>query len=378
MRTTPAKLCSVGAAGFEPAIPRISVIRGTHVRAPPCTVFTIGLWELNLDGTQKLDADGEPIPTYDTPHVVTFARVWTGFDLQPWRGNLESANGAQSENYVDPLRLRANGMLDWNGNEVSWRDSFPKMDLYDGHLGDGYPVCNQLPRRHFLRKGARYSYLGRTPSAKLQYLRYTTEQGGTFLELRSSSALYLRLCDAGGGGPTSSRCRFPSDVELEEQIPCDSEDGTCSVDTVHVLKLVDANETVYYEYQRLPCVELTFTNATMQRLVQGRSCGKCTHRYTCADPADAVGGAPACCSSPSAYYSSPGGGNCKYQEESVTFSTAVARCAAVGKHVCYNFRQVNHAPCGYGQGNFVNQWVWQGHSCRGAQVRGARSPARRV
>ena len=27
----------VGAAGFEPAIPRINVIRGFHVRAPPCT-----------------------------------------------------------------------------------------------------------------------------------------------------------------------------------------------------------------------------------------------------------------------------------------------------------------------------------------------------
>ena len=28
-------------------------------------LFTIGLWELDLDGTPLLDAQGKPIPTYD-------------------------------------------------------------------------------------------------------------------------------------------------------------------------------------------------------------------------------------------------------------------------------------------------------------------------
>ncbi len=41
-------------------------------------LFTIGLWELNLDGTRKLDLQGEPIPTYGNPEITELARVFTG------------------------------------------------------------------------------------------------------------------------------------------------------------------------------------------------------------------------------------------------------------------------------------------------------------
>jgi uncharacterized protein (DUF1800 family) len=42
-------------------------------------LFSIGLWELNLDGTQLLDATSQPIPTYDQPTVEGFAHVFTGW-----------------------------------------------------------------------------------------------------------------------------------------------------------------------------------------------------------------------------------------------------------------------------------------------------------
>jgi uncharacterized protein (DUF1800 family) len=41
-------------------------------------LFTIGLWELNPDGTQKLDANKNPIPTYGNRDVEDLARVFTG------------------------------------------------------------------------------------------------------------------------------------------------------------------------------------------------------------------------------------------------------------------------------------------------------------
>lgn len=41
-------------------------------------LFTIGLYELNLDGSQKLDESGSPIPTYDHDDVANLARVFTG------------------------------------------------------------------------------------------------------------------------------------------------------------------------------------------------------------------------------------------------------------------------------------------------------------
>jgi uncharacterized protein (DUF1800 family) len=45
-------------------------------------LFSIGLWELNMDGTRKLDANGQPIPTYDSDDIEQLARVFTGLDLQ--------------------------------------------------------------------------------------------------------------------------------------------------------------------------------------------------------------------------------------------------------------------------------------------------------
>ena len=42
-------------------------------------LFSIGLWELNADGTRILDATGAPIPAYDQSTVEGFAHVFTGW-----------------------------------------------------------------------------------------------------------------------------------------------------------------------------------------------------------------------------------------------------------------------------------------------------------
>ena len=42
-------------------------------------LFTIGLYQLNDDGSQKLDATGQPIPTYSNNDVMGLAAVFTGF-----------------------------------------------------------------------------------------------------------------------------------------------------------------------------------------------------------------------------------------------------------------------------------------------------------
>jgi uncharacterized protein (DUF1800 family) len=42
-------------------------------------LFTIGLVELNLDGSVKTDGSGQPIPTYDQDIVQGFAHVYTGW-----------------------------------------------------------------------------------------------------------------------------------------------------------------------------------------------------------------------------------------------------------------------------------------------------------
>ncbi|MDA0707351.1 MAG: DUF1800 domain-containing protein [Proteobacteria bacterium] len=42
-------------------------------------LFSIGLFELNIDGSLQLDIDGDPIPTYSNEEIREFAKIFTGF-----------------------------------------------------------------------------------------------------------------------------------------------------------------------------------------------------------------------------------------------------------------------------------------------------------
>ncbi|MBI3867300.1 MAG: DUF1800 domain-containing protein [Verrucomicrobia bacterium] len=44
-------------------------------------LFTIGLWELQPDGSRKLDSQGQGIPTYDNRDITEMARVFTGLSF---------------------------------------------------------------------------------------------------------------------------------------------------------------------------------------------------------------------------------------------------------------------------------------------------------
>jgi uncharacterized protein (DUF1800 family) len=54
-------------------------------------LFSIGLVQLNLDGTVKRDSSGNTIPTYSQKEVENLARVFTGWASNPLQGNLDSA-----------------------------------------------------------------------------------------------------------------------------------------------------------------------------------------------------------------------------------------------------------------------------------------------
>ena len=52
-------------------------------------LFTIGLYQLNNDGSRKLDANGQPIETYTNTDVTNLARVFTGYDWD-FTGNVKT------------------------------------------------------------------------------------------------------------------------------------------------------------------------------------------------------------------------------------------------------------------------------------------------
>jgi len=139
-------------------------------------LFTIGLYKLNRNGTVMLDKTGAPIETYTTADIQSFARVWTGLDLRPSRGNVENAA------VTDPMRIiPAN------------HDSFPKQGLDGFHIGDEYPLCRDLPSRAFLRRGAKYRLLGTSPNPVML-------TNPSLFDLEVSSPLYKTICNANSNG----------------------------------------------------------------------------------------------------------------------------------------------------------------------------------
>ena len=65
-------------------------------------LFSIGLIEVNTDGSPKLSEGGYVTPTYDNDQIEAFARVWTGLDHGGARGNRESP----SASIVDPMVIK--------------------------------------------------------------------------------------------------------------------------------------------------------------------------------------------------------------------------------------------------------------------------------
>ena len=57
-------------------------------------LFTIGLWDLELDGSRKRDGSGNFIPTYNNGDITEMARVFTGF----WFGCHRWGNGGNEDN----------------------------------------------------------------------------------------------------------------------------------------------------------------------------------------------------------------------------------------------------------------------------------------
>ena len=91
-------------------------------------LFSTGLIKLNLDGTPQLDEEGNTILAYTNDEIMSFARIWTGFEYQQGRGNVEDSS--RNGNRHDPMKIRS-----------GWRDKFPKTDMTGGYIGDGFPLC---------------------------------------------------------------------------------------------------------------------------------------------------------------------------------------------------------------------------------------------
>lgn len=72
-------------------------------------LFSLGLYQLNLDGSYITDGAGRPLETYTNDNITEFARVFTGFtdasanNTGTGTGRADFPNAAQ--NYTEPMRM---------------------------------------------------------------------------------------------------------------------------------------------------------------------------------------------------------------------------------------------------------------------------------
>lgn len=287
-------------------------------------LFTVGLFKLNNDGTPKKDENGKTILSYTNNEIMEYARVWTGFEIPLERGNIESNWWG---NYVDVLRM-----------QPSWRDSLPKLGLDAFYIGDGLPLCADLPDKHFLKKGAAYILLGSVPKPKYHYEpdNWYQDQDTTRTALDvSSSELHARLCNK---DPNTGRCRFSSKVVLDEDVECYGVE--CMIQAP---RIVQVEPNVYYEYVRMPC-------AFQAYFAEGKVVSGSEGQLACGDGRAEVGSITCCQEGGGAYSPAP----LQFSGERATFTEAERRCAEAGATTC---REIINIECSGVCDGSLEYWI---------------------
>ncbi len=103
-------------------------------------LFSIGLWELNLDGSRKKDVNGNDIPTYDNSNITEFARVFTGLTYNPENPNNGTPWDSEEPGSIASIDDYLGADSAWMGIEMAqyepMHETGPKNLLY-GQSTDG-------------------------------------------------------------------------------------------------------------------------------------------------------------------------------------------------------------------------------------------------
>ncbi|MEZ5303935.1 MAG: DUF1800 family protein [Verrucomicrobiales bacterium] len=141
-------------------------------------LFSIGLWMLNPDGTRQLDAEGQPIPTYDNDDITEFARVFTGlafgganqnFGLWPrdftvpmgaWDAEHDLAPKSLLLGAATPARTASAG----NAGTATLADVNAAIDNLFNHPNTG-PFIGRLLIQRLVSSNPSPAYVGRVAAA---------------------------------------------------------------------------------------------------------------------------------------------------------------------------------------------------------------------
>jgi len=144
------------------AIPEENIHPDENYAREIMQLFSIGLYELNNDGTRKKDADGNFIPTYTNDQIKEMAKVFTGLgprELVPneWTDDPEFGIGVWITDMTKPMKMYEewhepgekhllNGYVIPAGNSGD-KDIQLAIDHLFNHPNVGPFICKQLIQR---------------------------------------------------------------------------------------------------------------------------------------------------------------------------------------------------------------------------------------
>jgi len=131
-------------------------------------LFSIGLLELNPDGTQQLDAGGAPIPTFDGATIEGFASVFTGWTYPPLPGatsrwtnpiNFDGTMAAFADQHQQGTKALLNGYT-VPANQTPAQDLANALDNIFDHPNVGPFISKQLIQ-HLVTSNPSPAYVAR-------------------------------------------------------------------------------------------------------------------------------------------------------------------------------------------------------------------------
>jgi len=136
-------------------------------------LFTIGLFELNSDGTQKKDGSGNPIPTYDNADIQEFAKIFTGLSYGPGQSGVAFFGNTNPVMYVpmqmfdafhDPGPKHLLNGVDVPAGQTGMQDIDAAVDDLFNHPNTG-PFIGRLLIQRLVTSNPSPAYIARVAAA---------------------------------------------------------------------------------------------------------------------------------------------------------------------------------------------------------------------
>jgi uncharacterized protein (DUF1800 family) len=177
-------------------------------------LFSIGLYQLNPDGSQMLDGTGAPIPTYDQSVIEGFSSVFTGWTYAPLAGatsnwtnpiNYDGVMVAFDGHHEPGTKLLLNG-LTLPAGQTSAQDLQMALDAIFNHPNVGPFIGKQLIQ-HLVTSNPSPAYIARVSAV------FADNGGGVRGDLGAVVKAILTDPEARGDAPAAAnfgRLREPA------------------------------------------------------------------------------------------------------------------------------------------------------------------------